>query len=105
MVHSAQVLESVRDRGCHVFTAYLLKPEHSKLSKPHQVIKPLVLLLPPGGQSHPGWRHSDVLCSPWSPREHPRAVDQKRWAGDPRAEQPGPASEDSAGWGWLVVGG
>ena len=25
MVHSAQVLESVRDRGCHVLTAPLLK--------------------------------------------------------------------------------
>ena len=33
-----------------MFTAPLLKLEHSKLSKPHQVIKPLVLLLPPRGR-------------------------------------------------------
>lgn len=57
----------------------------------------------PGATQGGGTQASCAACG--LPCEHPRAVDQKRWAGDPRVEQPGPASEDSAGWGWLVVGG
>ena len=40
MIHSAQVLESVRDRGCHVFIASLLKLEHSSFQSPIKLYNP-----------------------------------------------------------------
>lgn len=43
MIHSAQVLESVRDRGCHVFTASLLKLEHSSFQSPIKLYNPWFL--------------------------------------------------------------